>query len=100
MCAKEERLKQEKTESAYRMTHSQDRAPKKRKVNHRAKGAADIGTSHVQQKQDKSITYFFCKRDDHVKKDRPKYAKWLAKKGKLLNFVCSEVNLALIPTYT
>ena len=35
-----------------------------------------------------------------MKKDCPKYAKWLIKKGKILNFVCSEVKLALIPNHT
>ena len=35
-----------------------------------------------------------------MKKDYPKYAKWLIKNGKLLNFVCSKVNLALIPNHT
>ena len=35
-----------------------------------------------------------------MKKDCPKYAKWLVKRGKLLNFVCSEVNLALVPNHT
>ena len=35
-----------------------------------------------------------------MKKDCPKYAKWLVKKGKLLNFICSEVNLTLIPNHT
>ena len=34
-----------------------------------------------------------------MKKDCPKYAKWLVKNGKLNNFVCSEVNLALIPNH-
>ena len=42
----------------------------------------------------------FAKKCGHVKKDCLKYAKWLIKKGKLLNFVCSEVNLALIPNHT
>ena len=54
----------------------------------------------MQQKQDKVITYFFCKKGGHVKKDCPKYAKWLVKNGKLLHFVCSKVNLALIPNHT
>ena len=36
----------------------------------------------------------------HVKKNCLKYAKWLAKRDKLLNFVCSEVNLALAPNRT
>ena len=35
-----------------------------------------------------------------MKKDCPKYAKWLVKNGKLLYFFCFEVNLALIPNHT
>ena len=35
-----------------------------------------------------------------MKKDCPKYAKWFIKKGKLLNLVCFEVKLALIPNHT
>ena len=54
----------------------------------------------MQQKQDKVITNFFCKKGGHVKKDCPKYAKWLVKNGKLLYFFCFEVNLALIPNHT
>ncbi|KAA0062162.1 Retrovirus-related Pol polyprotein from transposon TNT 1-94 [Cucumis melo var. makuwa] len=34
----------------------------------------------------------------HLKKDCPKYAKWRVKNSKLLTLVCSEVNLASIPT--
>ena len=36
----------------------------------------------------------------NVEKDCSKYEKWLVKKGKLLKFVCYEVNLALIPNHT
>ena len=35
-----------------------------------------------------------------MKKDCPKYANWHVKKGTLLNFVYSEVNLASIPKHT
>ena len=35
-----------------------------------------------------------------MKKDCPKYATWRLKKGKLLNFVCSEVNFASVPNHT
>ena len=58
--------------------------------NNKGKGVIDNGTSQPkgQQKQDKVITCFFCKKVGHVKK------------GKLLNFVCSKVNLALIPNHT
>ena len=35
-----------------------------------------------------------------MKKECPKYANWRVKKGKLLNFVCSKVNLVLVPNET
>ena len=68
----------------------------------KGKGAIDNGSLQpkVQQKQDKIITSFFYKKDGHVKKDCPKYETWLVKKGKLLNFVCYEVTLTLIPNHT
>ena len=36
---------------------------------------------------------FFCKRKGHVKKDCPKFKKWLEKKGNLPSFVCYESNM-------
>ena len=36
---------------------------------------------------------FFCKRKGHVKKDCPKFKKWLEKKGNLSSFVCYESNM-------
>ena len=36
---------------------------------------------------------FFCKRKGHVKKDCPKFKKWLEKKGNLSSFVCYESNV-------
>ena len=59
-----------------------------------------ISQPKVKQKQDKVINCFFCKKGEHVKKDCRKYAKWLVKRGELLNFVCFEVNLALVPNHT
>ncbi|RVW13280.1 hypothetical protein CK203_103414 [Vitis vinifera] len=35
-----------------------------------------------------------------MKKTCTKYAAWREKKGTLLNFVCSEINLAIVPTDT
>ncbi|PKU81665.1 hypothetical protein MA16_Dca019663 [Dendrobium catenatum] len=97
----EERLKQEKVESAQLVSSSHDFATK-RKKDYKVKRAADKGTSQpkVQQKQDQVITCFFYKKAGHVKKDCPKYVNWLVKKGKLLNFICSEVNLALVSNHT
>ena len=36
---------------------------------------------------------FFCKRKGHVKKDCPKFKKWLEKKGNLSSIVCYESNM-------
>ena len=36
---------------------------------------------------------FFCKRKGHVKKDCPKFKKWLEKKGNISSFVCYECNM-------
>ena len=100
----EERMKQERTESAHLATHSHGYpGTKKRKFNHKTKGVADTGTSQatVQQKQDKGVPCFFCKKAvGHVKKDCPKYHKWLAKKGNQFSFVCCEFNLAEVPPNT
>ncbi len=91
----EERLRRGRTESAHLASTSQD---KKRKKN---KDTAE-GSSHKkkQKKQDKGSACFFCKKAGHMKKDCPKYAAWRVKKGKLLTFVCSEVNLVSVPKDT
>ena len=41
----------------------------------------------------KEIKCFFCKRKGHVKKDCPKFKKWLEKKGNISSFVCYESNM-------
>ncbi|RVW14119.1 hypothetical protein CK203_099176 [Vitis vinifera] len=75
---------------------------KKRKRNNKGKQTAYYGTSEqkVQKKQDKEITCFFCKKVGHMKKACTKYAIWCEKKCTLLNFVCSEINLAIVPIDT
>ena len=85
-------LKQEKMESAHLASTSQGFGTnKKRKRDNKGKQTAVSRTSKqkVQKKQDKEITCFFCKKTGHMKKTCTKYAVWLEKKGKLLNFVCS-----------
>ncbi|RVX01856.1 Retrovirus-related Pol polyprotein from transposon TNT 1-94 [Vitis vinifera] len=100
---KEERLKQEKIESAHLASTSQGFGTnKKRKRDNKGKQTEISGTSKQkeQKKQDKEITCFFCKKVGHMKKTCTKYATWREKKGTLLNFVCSEINLAVVPTDT
>ena len=41
----------------------------------------------------KEIKCFFCKRKGHVKKDCPKFKKWLEKKGNISSFVFYESNM-------
>ncbi|KAL6311270.1 hypothetical protein AAG906_016241 [Vitis piasezkii] len=96
----EERLKQEKIESAHLASTSQGFGTnKKRKRDNKGKQTAVSGTSKQkeQKKQDKEITCFFCKKAGHMKKTCTKYAAWREKKGTLLNFVCSEINLVVPP---
>ncbi|RVW67678.1 Retrovirus-related Pol polyprotein from transposon TNT 1-94 [Vitis vinifera] len=73
-----------------------------KKEDNKGKQTAVSGTSKQkeQKKQDKEITCFFCKKAGHMKKTCTKYAAWREKKGTLLNFVCSEINLAVVPTDT
>src|SRR3954463_3240498 len=93
----EERLKQDKAESALLTVHTEPKNKRKRN-----KKTADPETSQhkEQKKQGTGFTCFFCKKAGHLKKDCSKYAAWRMKKGELLNFVCSEVNLALVPSDT
>ncbi|RVW63854.1 Retrovirus-related Pol polyprotein from transposon TNT 1-94 [Vitis vinifera] len=79
----EERLKQEKIESAHLASTSQGfGTSKKRKRDNKGKETIAYGTSKqkVQKKQDKKITYFFCKKASHMKKTCTKYVAWREKK--------------------
>ena len=98
----EERLKQETAESAHMASTSHGPGKKRKRTNSKGKEPVDSGTSghKVQKKQDSDFTCFFCKKSGHMKKNCLKYAKWLVKKGTLLNFVSSEVNLAIVPNDT
>ena len=71
---------------------------KKGNMDNKEKETAYSGTSKqkVQKKQDKKMTCFFCKKVGHMKKTCTKYATWREKKGTLLNFVCSKINLAIV----
>ena len=95
-------MKQEKIESAYLASTSQGfGTSKKRNKNNKGKQTTVSGTSkqNEQKKQDKEITCFFYKKAGHMK-TCTKYATWHEKKGTLLNFVCSKINLSIVPTDT
>ncbi|RVW21166.1 Retrovirus-related Pol polyprotein from transposon TNT 1-94 [Vitis vinifera] len=80
----EERLKQEKIESAHLASTSQGfGANKKRKRDNKGKETTVSETSKqkVQKKQDKEITCFFFKKTGHMKNTCTKYAAWREKKG-------------------
>ena len=91
-----ERLKQEKIENTHLASTSQGYGTnKKRKRENKGKQTAFFRTS--KQKVQKK---FFCKKAGHMKKTYTKYAAWCEKKCTLLNFVCSKINLAIVPTDT
>ncbi|RVW95174.1 Retrovirus-related Pol polyprotein from transposon TNT 1-94 [Vitis vinifera] len=80
---KEERLKQDKTESAHLASTSKDKGKRKNKDN---KVAASNGPE--QKKQKVEVTCFFCNKPGHTKKECTKYAAWRVKKGMFLTLGC------------
>ena len=90
----EERLKHEKAESAHLAITSKDKKNKKIKKD---KDAADAALQKKQQKEQTKDVCYFCRAANHRKKHCANYHAWRAKKGTLLNLVCSEVNLTSDP---
>ncbi|KAL5861220.1 hypothetical protein ACOSQ3_002530 [Xanthoceras sorbifolium] len=77
-CVQEEdRLKQEKTESAYLANTSKDKGKKRKKDHEAAKGPAQ----KKQHKETEKQSCFFCNKPGHMKKECTKYHAWHAKKG-------------------
>ena len=98
-CAQEEeRLKQDKTESAHLVSTSKDK--RKNKKIKADKEAVVIVPQKKQQKVQTKDGCFFCGAEGHQKKQYTNYHTWHAKKGMLLNLVCSEVNLTSVPGHT
>lgn len=89
----EERLKQDRTESAHLAVTHKDKGIKRKNME-----AAKGPTQKKQQQNTKGC--FFCNKSGHMKNDCTKYHAWRAKKGTLLTLVCSEVNLASVPRNT
>ncbi|RVX05968.1 Retrovirus-related Pol polyprotein from transposon TNT 1-94 [Vitis vinifera] len=79
----EERLKQDKTESAHLASTSKDKGKRKNKDN---KVAASNGPE--QKKQKVEVTCFFCNKPGHTKKECTKYVAWRVKKGMFLTLGC------------
>ena len=65
----------------------------------KVKEAAGVPPVKAQKKQDEEGC-FFCGKGGHLKKECVKYKAWRVKKGKLLIYVCSEVNLTSVPKDT
>ena len=93
----EERLKQEKIESTHLTGTSKDKGKKRKKD----KEAAEVPYQKKQHKEKKTVDgYFLCGATGHKKKQCTNYHAWRAKKGTLLNLVCSKVNLPSVPKHT
>jgi len=73
----EERLKQERTESAHVVSTSKDKGKRKRTEELKNEAAKGPG----QKKQNQGDNCFFCSKPGHVKKKCTKYHAWHAKKG-------------------
>ncbi|KAA8546774.1 hypothetical protein F0562_003203 [Nyssa sinensis] len=87
MCVQEEgRLTMEMGESAMLAMQGKNKpqANKKGKGKEKLAPQADIKKDPV---------CFFCKKKGHVKKDCPKFQKWLEKKGNQLSLACYESNM-------
>ena len=92
----EERLKQEKIESAHLIGISKDKGKKRKKD----KEAAEVPYQKKQHKEKTVDGCFFCGAAGHKKKQCTNHHAWRAKKGTLLNLVCYEVNLTSVPKHT
>ena len=95
----EERLKQDRKESAHLATAFKDKGRKRKNVKEAA------GTVPQKKQLMKSHYFvgtncFFCGAEGHKKKQCTNYHAWRAKKGMLLSLVCYEVNLTSVPRHT
>ena len=89
-------MKQEKIESAHLAGTSKDKGKKRNKD----KEAVEVPYPKKQHKEKKVDGCFFYGAEGHKKKQCTNYHAWHAKKGTLLNLVCSEVNLTSVPKHT
>ena len=97
-CVQEdERIKQDKVESAHLVATSKDK--KNNNKRKKVKEATDTTPQkkHKEQSDDKC---FFYGATGYKKKQCTNYHAWRAKKGMLFNLVCSQVNLISVPRHT
>ena len=92
----EERLKQEKIESAHLAGTSKDKGKKRKKD----KEVAEVPYQKKQHNEKKVDGCFFRGAAGHKKKQCTNYHAWRTKKGTLLSLVFSEVNLTSVPKHT
>lgn len=75
----EERLKQNKTESAHLASTSKEKGKKRKKITNKDEAAKGPGQKKHKEGE---TTCFFCKKSGHMKKDCTKYHAWKVKKGR------------------
>jgi len=87
----EERLVMEMGESALLITACRKNKATKSQANQK-------GNDKIPPQADiKKVTKcFFCKKKGHMKKNCPRFWKWLEKKGKSISLVCYESNMASV----
>ena len=83
-------------ESSHLTGTSKDKGKKRKKD----KEVEEVPYQKKQHKEKRVDGCFFCGAMGHKKKQCTNYHAWRAKKGTLLNLVCSEVNLTSVPKHT
>ncbi|KAB5520226.1 hypothetical protein DKX38_024545 [Salix brachista] len=95
----EERLKQDRTESAHLATAFKDKGRNRKNVKDAA-GTVPQKKQLTKSHDSVGSSCFFCGAEGHKKKQCTNYHAWRAKKGMLLALVCSEINLTSVPRHT
>ena len=96
MCVRRGKVEARKDRKCSLAGTSKDKG-KKRKED---KEVAEVPYQKKQHKEKKVDDCFFCGATGHKKKQCTNYHAWHAKKGTLLNLVCSKVNFTSVPKHT